>query len=241
MAVTQNPAPTTASPSGVERVQPDSPLSGEVKRGGARPGRPSIPMADRLAAGLEFDHATGCHNWTGALVHGGYGQLRRDGPEKKAIRAHRLAYELAKGPIPDGLHIDHLCRNPRCCNADHLEAVTSRENTLRGFSPAAVAARRQTCAAGHAYVGGSFQWSIQRGRPVRRCIVCERRKTSARRRNRKVPFRPRKPRLTDAQVMLLRSSCEPLEAAAERLGVSRVTARDARNGRTYIHLPMPIA
>jgi len=63
--------------------------------------------------------------------------------------AHRLAYERARGPIPDGLVIDHLCRNRWCCNPDHLEAVTNEENILRGFSPPAQNARKARCPNNH--------------------------------------------------------------------------------------------
>ena len=48
------------------------------------------------------------------------------------VYAHRASYELAKGPIPDGMHLDHLCRVTCCINPDHLEPVTNRENARRG-------------------------------------------------------------------------------------------------------------
>jgi hypothetical protein len=66
----------------------------------------------------------GCWEWTRGHLPAGYGQLGR-------CYTHRIAYELAHGPIPEGLEIDHLCRNRGCCNPDHLEAVTHHENTLR--------------------------------------------------------------------------------------------------------------
>lgn len=62
----------------------------------------------------------------------GYGHLRRD---KVCILAHRFSYELRNGKIPEGLELDHLCRVPCCVNPDHLEPVTSAENTRRGMWP----------------------------------------------------------------------------------------------------------
>jgi hypothetical protein len=64
---------------------------------------------------------------------------------------HRVSYEAFKGPIPDGLTIDHLCRNRACVNPEHLEPVTMRVNCLRGESPAAVHARKTHCPKGHEY------------------------------------------------------------------------------------------
>lgn len=63
--------------------------------------------------------------------------------------AHRLAYIHFKGPIPDGLTIDHLCRTPACINPDHLEAVSQRVNILRGGGPAAINAAKMLCKEGH--------------------------------------------------------------------------------------------
>jgi hypothetical protein len=57
------------------------------------------------------------------------------------IRAHRFAYELLVGPIPEGLVIDHLCRNRRCVNPAHLEPVTAEENWRRGDAPSAISTR----------------------------------------------------------------------------------------------------
>lgn len=70
-----------------------------------------------------------CWLWTGSLDTNGYGQLQ--GLRRKRQMAHRMAYEGIVGPIPDGLTLDHLCRNTRCVRPDHLEPVTHYENLRR--------------------------------------------------------------------------------------------------------------
>ena len=67
------------------------------------------------------------------------------------VMAHRAAYEVRIGPIPDGMVIDHLCRNRACINPAHMEPVTNRENVLRGTGPSAQHARKTHCNYGHAY------------------------------------------------------------------------------------------
>lgn len=87
-----------------------------------------------------------CWEWTSAHDgQGGYGRFWMDGTSRPA---HRVAYELAVGPIPDGMQLDHLCRNRRCVNPSHLEPVTARENRRR-----AVAAMTPVseCPQGHPY------------------------------------------------------------------------------------------
>jgi hypothetical protein len=74
-------------------------------------------------------YKTDCWTWIRSKDSHGYGAIRRDG---KAYRAHRYFYEMHRGAIPEGMQLDHLCRNPDCVNPDHLEPVTNRENVLRG-------------------------------------------------------------------------------------------------------------
>lgn len=78
-----------------------------------------------------------CWEWSGTTTRG-YGRFWVGG---KMVRAHRASYEMFRGPIPSGLELDHLCRNTRCVNPDHLEAVSHRENTMRGFGACANRAR----------------------------------------------------------------------------------------------------
>lgn len=71
----------------------------------------------------------GCWNWTGGIDPTGYGRISAGGTMGYT---HRVAVELFHGPIPDGMDVDHLCRNRACCNPAHLEVVTRQENLLRG-------------------------------------------------------------------------------------------------------------
>lgn len=72
---------------------------------------------------------TDCWEWQGMKNTKNYGQFWING---RRPMAHRLSYELHKGKIPEGLQVDHLCRNPPCVNPDHLETVTHLENMKRG-------------------------------------------------------------------------------------------------------------
>ena len=104
--------------------------------------------AERFAAKTRLGVA-GCILWTGARSSRGYGSFAFEG---KVVPAHRWAYEQAHGPVPAGLHIDHLCRVPACVNPEHLEPVTPRENVLRSpIAKAALNALKTHCPLGHPY------------------------------------------------------------------------------------------
>lgn len=86
---------------------------------------------DSLDAKYTVNIDTGCWEWQREKNNKGYGRLRING---KKVSSHRHYYELHAGPIPDGLELDHKCRNRGCCNPEHLEIVTHKENVRRGLS-----------------------------------------------------------------------------------------------------------
>lgn len=110
---------------------------------------------------------SGCWEWTGAVTWSGYGQIKSGA---KIVYAHRHMYELLVGPIPDGLQIDHLCRNRVCVNPSHLEPVTNRENTIRGEGPTAKNSRKTHCKRGHELSGSNVYTKLSQ--PGRECKAC---------------------------------------------------------------------
>lgn len=132
--------------------------------------RPRPPL-DRFAEKIALAD-NGCLVWV-ACTTGTYGVFKL-GPEhgRRQIYAHRWSYEYHVGPIPDGLEVDHLCRNVLCVNPEHLEPVTPRVNVLRSANPSAVNAQKTHCIHGHPFSGSNLLFSPDGRR--RYCRECKR-------------------------------------------------------------------
>lgn len=107
-----------------------------------------------------------CWEWPTINKQLGYGLMSYGHTGKEY--AHRVFYHLFKGELEKGMTIDHLCRNRRCVNPDHLEQVTSEENKRRGFSGAAINARKETCPYNH------FSYKLKYN-GKRECTECKKR------------------------------------------------------------------
>lgn len=137
--------------------------------------RPAVGRV--LAKVIEQDRGYGtvCWIFTGARDKLGYGRVNcRNGTGSGVPKlVHRVVYEAFRGPIPDGLGLDHLCRQPSCCNPDHLEAVTQTENIRRGRA-VGLSHAKLVCKNGHEMTPENTRLGQRNGHEIRRCRACAR-------------------------------------------------------------------
>lgn len=144
---------------------------------GIKKGHIFAALEDRFLDKISVGYENGCWEWQGAKSVG-YGKIMTQAqPIPVLVGAHRISYELFRGKIPDGLYIDHLCRNRACVNPSHMETVTNREN-IRRTPRIAQRAKEMTCAHGH----DLKEWGVLRVDPrttdpesgYYRCKLCSR-------------------------------------------------------------------
>lgn len=186
---------------------------------------------------------SGCWEYPGGLTVRGYAPISVG--NKKKLR-HRVSYEHFVGPIPEGLDLDHLCRNRACFNPAHLEPVTRSENIRRGIGPQVIREKylREVthCRWGHPFDDANTEWRTTGGR---RCRICraahsrtsEVKRTAARRAKIEAAIArgDRRAPLSRDAILLIRVRAltgENQRVIAQEFGISSVTVSAIKN-RTY--------
>lgn len=142
---------------------------------------PEVSSADkrRLFKRLVLEdhgYVTRCLVWQGATTWDGYGIFSIDGT---LYMVHVLTWTWEKGPVPDDMMLDHLCRWRSCARTEHLHPKTGTENTLIGVGPTALNAQKTHCPKGHEYTPDN---TIITNEGWRRCRTCEQARQERRRR-----------------------------------------------------------
>lgn len=144
------------------------------------------PLKERFDDSWTPEPNTGCWLWLHRLDYKGHGRFKI---APIGFQAHRIAWTIYRGPIPDGMVIDHVCRVRCCVNPDHLRVVTPRQNSLENnIGPSAINARKTRCKYGHPFDAANTQIIGGRKRldgtkaPVRICRTCNRTRQADRQR-----------------------------------------------------------
>jgi len=127
-----------------------------------------LPLKERLMAKADQVEG-GCWLWAGAKNSEGYGQIKLN---RTTLYAHRVSYEAYISPIPEGLHLDHICRHRACINPRHLQPVTVEENVRRGVHRSALTVRLGFCQRGHEMTDANVYVRPDGSRRI--CRACKR-------------------------------------------------------------------
>lgn len=144
----------------------------------------------RFELKYRIDAQTGCWNWTACSMASrpkgkpkqtkwtyGFFSKKLPNGKRKLMPAHRYAFELHRGPIPEGLELDHLCRSTLCVNPAHLEPITHRENIRRGYALKPLVTH---CKHGHEYSASNTYWKLRPGGTrTRECRICRKSQLTA--------------------------------------------------------------
>jgi hypothetical protein len=130
-----------------------------------------MPPLKKLWSRITIDENKGCWNWQGKPDTEGYGEVRIS---SQLYKAHVYYYQIFEGVIPEGLELDHLCRNRICVNPKHLEPVTHQVNVLRGKSPQSINALKTHCIHGHILSVENTYESSRNNFKYRQCKICTR-------------------------------------------------------------------
>lgn len=141
--------------------------------GGRIYARRGAPLIERIAGHLVFPDDSDCWLWDGAHTPAGYAHMNLGGGRYGHV--DRALYEILLGPIPEGLELDHLCRNRGCVSPWHVEPVTHTENVRRGA--AAFALQTGRCARGHERSPENTY--VRRDGRISHCLACRREKRAS--------------------------------------------------------------
>lgn len=120
----------------------------------------------RFIQKVELDIITGCWDWKSRINNHGYGVF---GIKNKNYYSHRLSYEYFKEEIPKNTELDHLCKNTKCCNPEHLEAVSHKENIFRSNAPTTINHFKTHCIRGHEFTPENTLKIKGTGRNCKKC------------------------------------------------------------------------